>query len=252
MSISISDYKKFLLNVVKTDKEKKMLIVNYEYPQHTITATEMANELGYSYFGNANLAYGKLGRKIEEFLGIEGIEPQKTGHLVYFYKPENEWYWILKENLCTALEELGWVSIDDNFTESDEYVGGKDYLYLEGSLKTIKINKYERNKLARKKCIEHYGAICQICGLEFCKMYGEVAEGYIQVHHIKSLSEINKEYKVDPIKDLIPICPNCHAVVHLKRPHLGVEEVKKLLAASPIISICLITALFVLRSLIKS
>ncbi len=73
---------------------------------------------------------------------------------------------------------------------------------------------YERNPYARQRCIEHYGCRCSVCGFDFEKVYGEVGSGFIHVHHLKPLSEIRKEYVIDPIADLRPICPNCHAMIH--------------------------------------
>jgi len=87
---------------------------------------------------------------------------------------------------------------------------------IEGAVKKVSVNAYERNPIARMKCIEHYGSTCAICGLDFGKYYGEFASGFIHVHHIKPIHEIGKEYVVDPINDLIPVCPNCHAMLHKK------------------------------------
>lgn len=91
-----------------------------------------------------------------------------------------------------------------------------DDTIVEGAVKKISVNAYERNPIARMKCIEHYGSVCTICGLDFGKYYGEFASGFIHVHHIKPIHEIGKEYVVDPINDLIPVCPNCHAMLHKK------------------------------------
>ncbi|RHW38191.1 HNH endonuclease [Neobacillus notoginsengisoli] len=86
----------------------------------------------------------------------------------------------------------------------------------EGKRKTINVNIYERNPLARKQCIDYYGIQCQICDFNFEKKYGEVGKDFIHVHHIVPLHEIQGDYKVDPKKDLIPVCPNCHAMLHRK------------------------------------
>ncbi len=89
--------------------------------------------------------------------------------------------------------------------------------YTEGATYRVAINAYERNPRAREACIKHYGKSCCVCGFNFEATYGEVAKEYIQVHHLVPLSEIAEEYEVDPVKDLRPVCPNCHAVIHLKR-----------------------------------
>ena len=60
-------------------------------------------------------------------------------------------------------------------------------------------------------------------------MYGDSAVGFIHVHHLKPLAEIGAEYEVDPIEDLRPICPNCHAVIHMTNPPRTIEAVQILL-----------------------
>lgn len=100
---------------------------------------------------------------------------------------------------------------------------------LEGALQTITINAYERNPAARSKCLDHYGCTCAICGINFAETYGPEAKGFIHVHHLKPLSEIKKAYLVDPIRDLRPVCPNCHAVVHLGGITRSIDKVKKML-----------------------
>ena len=79
--------------------------------------------------------------------------------------------------------------------------------------------------------VEHYGARCIVCGFDFGASYGPVASGFIHVHHLVPLSEIAEAYAVDPIADLNPLCPNCHAVAHLRTPPYTIEEIKAFLAA---------------------
>jgi hypothetical protein len=48
--------------------------------------------------------------------------------------------------------------------------------------------------------------------------------GFIHVHHRKPLALIGRSYAVNPVKDLVPVCPNCHAMLHTQNPPLSVEE----------------------------
>jgi 5-methylcytosine-specific restriction protein A len=96
--------------------------------------------------------------------------------------------------------------------------------YVEGATKLIFVNYYERNALARKKCIEHYGIKCVACGFDFERVYGEAGKGFIHVHHVVPLSEVGSSYVVDPVEDLRPLCANCHAVVHRTVPALTISE----------------------------
>lgn len=101
--------------------------------------------------------------------------------------------------------------------------------YVEGATKQIRVNSYERNPQARKKCIEHYGLACVACGFDFERVYGEAGKGFIHVHHVVSLSEIASSYVVNPIADLRPLCANCHAIVHRTTPALTVAELVAIL-----------------------
>ncbi|CAC9550917.1 HNH endonuclease [uncultured Gammaproteobacteria bacterium] len=98
--------------------------------------------------------------------------------------------------------------------------------YYEGAKKQVFVNIYERNEKARQVCIENFGYKCIICEFDFEKKYGEIGKNFIHVHHIKPLSEIDKEYKISPIEDLKPVCPNCHAMLHSKTPAFSINDIK--------------------------
>jgi 5-methylcytosine-specific restriction enzyme A len=99
---------------------------------------------------------------------------------------------------------------------------------FEGSKKVIVVNAYERNPIAREKCINHYGNKCSVCGFDFQEQFGDLGRGFIHVHHIRPLSNINETYEVDPINDLRPICPNCHAMIHRMSPIYSIDELKRI------------------------
>jgi predicted HNH restriction endonuclease len=102
-------------------------------------------------------------------------------------------------------------------------------VFSEGSVRRVEVNRYERDPQARLECIATHGTSCCICGLSFGVVYGPEAEGYIHVHHVRPLSEIGEDYIVDPVEDLRPVCPNCHAVLHLGGRCRTIEEVVQLL-----------------------
>jgi 5-methylcytosine-specific restriction endonuclease McrA len=105
----------------------------------------------------------------------------------------------------------------------------QDTRYFEGLGQQITVNRYERNIKARDACLEHFGTSCFVCGLDLRTRYGDVAKDLIHVHHTTPIASINASYEVNPEKDLIPICPNCHAVAHRKTPPLTPAEIRKLL-----------------------
>lgn len=106
----------------------------------------------------------------------------------------------------------------------DELTG--DYEYPEGASHKIIVNAYERNLEARKRCIEHYGPICKVCRMNFESSYGKIGKGFIHIHHTVPISTQNKAYSVDPITDLVPVCPNCHAMIHQRNPPFTIDEMK--------------------------
>ena len=109
-----------------------------------------------------------------------------------------------------------------------EEISNEAPLY-EGIKESIVVNSYERNAEARKKCIDHYGTRCIICSFNFEKVYGLIGRDFIHVHHMTPLSEISERYVVDPIKDLRPVCPNCHAIIHRRKPAYTIEEINALI-----------------------
>ncbi len=131
----------------------------------------------------------------------------------------------IPENVASELEKV-WESFSaGNAFAFAEEIADTEAIY-EGALRRISVNSYERNPDARRRCISHYGTICVACGFDFAKEFGEVGRGLIHVHHLKELSEIGKRYQVDPIRDLRPVCPNCHAIIHRRKPAYSIEEVK--------------------------
>jgi hypothetical protein len=103
-------------------------------------------------------------------------------------------------------------------------------VYIEGATQRVSVNTYERSREAVLECKARRGTRCIICGFDFGTVYGAEFAGFIHVHHFRPLSEIGENYKVDPVNDLCPVCPNCHAVIHHGGRLRSVEEVRQLLA----------------------
>jgi 5-methylcytosine-specific restriction protein A len=118
--------------------------------------------------------------------------------------------------------------LKDEFTYNEHNDEPEQY-FKEGKAKQVFVNIYERNKEARRKCIEYYGYECFACGSILSDIYGEIAESFIHIHHIVELSSVREEYTMDPVIDLRPLCPNCHAIIHRTSPALSIEELKGLI-----------------------
>ena len=86
--------------------------------------------------------------------------------------------------------------------------------YLEGPCGQVTRNAYERSVKARSDCLNYHGRRCAACDLDFGEEYGERGYGFIHVHHLNPLYKNAGLQPTDPVKDLRPVCPNCHAMLH--------------------------------------
>jgi hypothetical protein len=84
----------------------------------------------------------------------------------------------------------------------------------EGRIRQVNITKHERNRVLRQKCLQHYGYVCQVCGMDFKQRYGNIGKDFIEVHHLYPISNTDGEHQVDAILDLVPLCCNCHSMIH--------------------------------------
>lgn len=100
----------------------------------------------------------------------------------------------------------------------------------EGACSTVMVNRYERSPVNRAACIAAHGAKCKVCDFDFGAVYGPLAHGYIEVHHRIPVSKMGKSYLVDPVNDLIPLCANCHAVVHRSDPPIEPESLRLIIS----------------------
>jgi len=153
---------------------------------------------------------GNLGRQMwtPQSSGIS-IKPEVVGEL------EREWFEFLRSQnfRFNPLLEVA----DDSKT------------FVEGSTSQVLQTRYERNIYARDACLRHHGYTCKVCELNFEETYGSIGYKFIHVHHLTPVSTIGKEYVVNPVDDLRPVCPNCHAMLHRQSPPLTIEELKQIM-----------------------
>lgn len=240
---TIQQYKNAITQVL-LPRQIEALQILYEFPNSSATAIELTYEVDPGRHSRSITSFriGKIGKRISDFCGIipktyligSKERPAYSTFISESYRPKIGW--TMNENLKKAMEELNLASMQNNIlydrlpTETLSF--DETLLFTEGKIMKVFVNKYERNLKARNACIRHYGNKCCVCQFDFGEIYGKQVEGFIQVHHVVSLSEIGKEYPVDPIRDLRPLCPNCHSVVHLSKPSLTIEELKDLMDKS--------------------
>ncbi len=114
---------------------------------------------------------------------------------------------------------------EENYESYDDVSSGK-----EGKQKVYYVTRYERNPVNRRKAIEIHGTKCKVCGFDFGEVYGEIGNGLVEVHHIVPLHDKKEEIIVNPQTDLVPVCANCHRIIHHTRyKTYTIEEVKNMI-----------------------
>ncbi len=141
--------------------------------------------------------------------------PQSSGISIkpdVIHELEEEWFEFLRAN------NIGLNAVSD--------VAESTRNFVEGSVSQILQTRYERNPYARNLCLMHYGYTCEVCKFNFEKFYGNIGYRFIHVHHLTQISTIGKKYNINPVEDLRPVCPNCHAMLHKRNPPLSIEELR--------------------------
>ena len=232
---SSEEYERILLKLdsIVTDKARAILKMHYGLPDHAGTTLEIARAAGVTDQIVVHSTYANLAKRFCRKLGIEpDLRPDDSARWWSVwsvgYNSPRGFVWQLHPKVVLALERLGWVDQPHYF--SPDEVGVPVAVLTEGAVRQVWVNAYERNPEARRRCIEHYGAQCVACGFDFGKAYGREADGFIHVHHIRKIADIAKEYIIDPVADLRPVCANCHAVIHLGNGCRSIDELRAMLS----------------------
>lgn len=189
------------------------------------------------------LLSAKVVNKQSQNVGIGFFELCKEIGIDTEKLPERE---LLKQELkkireCTEWHKLAsYLNLNLKFDNGiqeifpDEIPDVEEKNLHEGAIKHVTINAYERSSEARKICINEHGCKCIVCGMDFEKIYGDLGKGFIHVHHIIPLHNIKADYIVNAKTDLIPVCPNCHAMLHknVNGKTLNAEELKRIIISN--------------------
>ncbi|AWY40818.1 restriction endonuclease [Pseudomonas putida] len=193
-----------------------------------------------SIHADKNSTKGDLFAVIKDFRPFETAIPNKVGgnYLEPIPPKLKDNYWrngvraidqSVFDSICSLAvlkpEEIDDYNLNDHEQEFETTVTG-----VEGKKITYFGVRYERSPKLRRQAIAIHGVVCNACGFDFEKAYGEHAKGFIHVHHVRPISEFQEDQAVDPATDLITLCANCHAAVHKKPDNLlTVEELKGML-----------------------
>lgn len=235
-NIPIDDWVKLLKDKnIFTEEAIEMVFFTFSQ-KYQSTPTDIGLAMGVSQQKVSSINVNTA-RKI--YQKYKCIPPNRNGSYMYWNvlfsdsnikkTPSGYYVFKLRDNLIKAIQFIQDTDSDFFSLQNINKTGINNLsIYSEGEVKFNWIKTYGRNALARKKCIDFHGALCSICGFDFSKEYNGQFENLIVVHHIEPLGEVKKTHSIDPKVDLIPVCANCHLVIHTKKPAYQPEEIKKM------------------------
>ena len=201
-------------------------------PEHTASSTEIAASLGYRSYVVIHGLFARLCKAVFAELrtlhrGQRLPEPVQWW-LVLAYRGDRDtdgFPWRLRPGVVRALTALSFVP--EPLSKRQRLP--RSIPLKEGAQRARWVTAYERNPRARSRCLRHYGSTCAVCGLDFGQAYGPEAVNCIHVHHLESLADRAGPHEVHPVRDLRPVCPNCHAVIHAGGKVRSLRQVRLML-----------------------
>lgn len=111
------------------------------------------------------------------------------------------------------------------------YIYDENDIINEGQIKNAKTNTKSRSQKLRQFAIQYFTKDntikCKLCGFDFGDTYGEYGKGFIEIHHIKPIYQFTSDDETKTIKEalknLMPLCSNCHRIVH-KNPSVPLSN----------------------------
>lgn len=151
----------------------------------------------------------------------DGIYTLTDKGLIFLYQNINNIQYLL-------LSDFEYKDIKDsliNLSQNQErHISSFNEIIQEGKQIYSLSKTYQRSKKLRDSAIEHFShdniIKCDCCGFETSSYYGNKYGNIvcIEIHHLKPifLYEGDDETKTieEAIKNLLPVCPNCHRIIH--------------------------------------
>lgn len=203
----------------------EILDLDEEFIRYKSLKSKTKNRIRYSYLGMLVDAFDELDdraiqKSVNRLLKKNGFSSN--------YSTENYAY-----TLAKAFVERANLSVFLSGGESahSNSLNSIPPQFKEGSRIPVWVERIERDRNARQACIQYFGTDCQVCGMNFEVLYGQIGRGFIHVHHHRNqIAHCNGEQPVNPLEDLIPVCPNCHAMIHSQKEMLTLEQTRQLLS----------------------
>lgn len=221
-----------LVNARLTEEERLAVAALCDGP---CSAQGIAERLGLAHLVRANSLLGRAGRKVFDASPadseIRGWHPEDwDGGWYHLLAPgwrsdiDKRFYWELRPPVRKAFISLGWYApLQTIRTETDVTFDAR----YEGAEVMRLISVRERDPILRTACIKIHGYRCHICDIDLGEIYGELGRDFIHVHHLQPLARRDVPCVTDPAKDLIPVCPNCHSIIHRGGGVRSPEEVRR-------------------------
>ncbi|AXI99671.1 5-methylcytosine-specific restriction enzyme A [Cyclonatronum proteinivorum] len=162
----------------------------------------------------------------EPILSLEALDIGKLSRQVWTPQASGI---SIKPDVTNELEAIWFNFLNDREPEETIADDAASDSYFEGATRAVISTNRERNPHARAACLRHYGYKCIVCEFDFEKVYGEAGREFIHVHHLSEVANKKGVYKIDPIEDLRPVCPNCHSIIHRRKPAYSIAEMKDMI-----------------------
>lgn len=209
-------------------------IVDYLCDEVILHKTELSNLFRTQSASVSDFALEIDGKNYDQLESLEK-RPHKLNLYIETMTPESSiGHGLLNEkeanllDLATSVISLLLPPPSKAYSSPDEVVG-----FPEGAATQVLVNRYERDPRNRASAISAHGYQCLACGFDFKINYGELGSDFIVVHHVVPVSQIGPDYMIDPVKDLITLCANCHAMIHREDPPLSLDQLRKIISFKP-------------------
>ena len=195
------------------DAQLRLLQSQYAAPHRTVTSPQLADLAKITGgYPAVNLLYGGLGRMFYKKTGLYPDTPLDGTYSWWKvwssgYQHHDGFRWVMRPQVATALENLGWVEPQrNNLQHTNELWPSDIEPPAAHRIPTTTIRIVRDTTLARRIKDLHQNE-CQMCGFTI-----ELADGsrYSEAHHIKPLGAPHNG--PDVAGNIIVLCPNHHAM----------------------------------------
>jgi hypothetical protein len=234
-SVSEGDYIRALQVVLKGGialSVRRMLAAHALAPGRVATFRSLGLAAGFSQ-PNTNRVYGQFAGRIRRALRLPTPEIELLAIASAPAPPidaAEEFSFAMRPAFARALTRVGVIEgvrpLKARFAKTRRLQASTHQLF-DGPLRRSQASGWERNREARRQCVAHFGAACQVCKFDFGKRYGRLGRGFVEVHHAKIPGSRSRRRRVDPLVDLVPVCSNCHRMLHRREPALGVGDLRR-------------------------